>query len=73
VLYVTAEVIRQVAILALPFMPTSAAKFLDLLNIPTSERDFAALGGGHRLAPGTTLGAIKPVFPRYVEPEAPKA
>jgi methionyl-tRNA synthetase len=73
VLYVTAEVIRQVAILALPFMPTSAAKFLDLLNIPASERDFAALGGGHRLAPGTTLGAIKPVFPRYVEPEAPKA
>ena len=41
VLYVTAEVIRQVAILALPFMPTSAAKLLDLLNIPQSERDFA--------------------------------
>jgi methionyl-tRNA synthetase len=72
VLYVTAEVIRQVAILALPFMPTSAAKFLDLLNIPATERDFAALGGKHRLAPGTTLGAIKPVFPRYVEPDAGK-
>jgi methionyl-tRNA synthetase len=73
VLYVTAEVIRQVAILALPFMPASAAKFLDLLNIPATERDFAALGRGHRLAPGTTLGAIKPVFPRYVEPDAGKA
>src|SRR6266508_1376474 len=58
VLYVTAEVIRQVAILALHFIPTSAAKFLDLLNIPVSERDFIALGGGHRLAPGTRLGAI---------------
>jgi methionyl-tRNA synthetase len=73
VLYVTAEVIRKVAILALPFMPASAAKFLDLLSIPASERDFAALGGARRLAPGTTLGAIKPVFPRYVEPEAAKA
>src|SRR5262249_54735798 len=31
VLYVTAEVIRQVAILAQPFMPESSAKLLDLL------------------------------------------
>jgi methionyl-tRNA synthetase len=69
VLYVTAEVIRQVAILAQPFMPTSAAKLLDLLDIPAVERDFAALGAGHRLAAGTTLPPIAPVFPRYVEPE----
>ena len=34
VLYVTAEVLRQVAILAQPFMPASAAKLLDLLAIP---------------------------------------
>ena len=32
VLYVTAEVIRQVAILVQPFMPASAAKLLDLLG-----------------------------------------
>ncbi len=70
VLYVTAEVIRQVAILAQPFVPESAAKFLDLLNIPQSARDFAAFGEGGRIAPGTVLGEIKPVFPRYVEPEA---
>jgi methionyl-tRNA synthetase len=69
VLYVTAEVIRQVAILAQPFMPTSAAKLLDLLGIPEGERDFSALGGAHRIAPGTKLGDIKPVFPRYIEPE----
>src|SRR3954453_2279968 len=65
VLYVTAEVIRQVAILAQPFMPTSGAKLLGLLGIPEAERDFAALGGLHRIAPGTKLGEIKPVFPRY--------
>src|SRR3954463_11891714 len=75
VLYVTAEVIRQVAILAQPFMPASAAKLLDLLGIPQSARDFSALGEGARIAPGTKLGEIKPVFPRYIEPEAiePKA
>ena len=69
VLYVTAEVIRQVAILAQPFVPASAAKLLDLLAIPADERHFAALGGAHRIAPGTTLPAPAGVFPRYVEPE----
>ncbi len=55
VLYVTAEVIRQVAILALPFMPTSAAKLLDLLNIPQSERDF--YGARRRPSSGARHGA----------------
>jgi methionyl-tRNA synthetase len=70
VLYVTAEVIRQVAILAQPFIPASAGKFLDLLAVPAGERNFAQLGGGHRLAPGVTLPPPAPVFPRYIEPEA---
>ena len=69
VLYVTAEVVRQIAILAQPFMPDSAAKLLDLLGVPDGERDFSRLGGGHRLAAGVTLPAPSPVFPRYVEPE----
>jgi methionyl-tRNA synthetase len=69
VLYVTAEVIRQVAILAQPFIPASAAKLLDLLAVPEHERSFAALGGANRLAPGTKLPAPSAVFPRYVEPE----
>src|SRR3981189_378120 len=46
VLYVTAEVVRQIAILAQPVMPESAAKLLDSLGIPEGERTFAALGGG---------------------------
>jgi methionyl-tRNA synthetase len=70
VLYVTAEVIRQVAILSQPFMPASAAKMLDLLGIPDTERAFVALGGERRIVPGSKLGEIKPVFPRYIEPEA---
>jgi methionyl-tRNA synthetase len=73
VLYVTAEVIRQVSLLALPFMPASAGKLLDLLGVPEAERNFIALGGKHRLAPGTKLPAPAPVFPRYVEPEGKAA
>ena len=52
VLYVTAEVLRQIAILAQPFMPSSAAKLLDLLAVPEGERTFAFLGGKHRIAAG---------------------
>ncbi|HYW64173.1 MAG TPA: methionine--tRNA ligase, partial [Bradyrhizobium sp.] len=70
VLYVTAEVIRQIAILAQPAMPKSAAKLLDALGIPDGERDFAALGGAMRIKAGVTLPAPVPVFPRYVEPTA---
>ena len=67
VLYVTAEVIRQAAILAAPAIPLGAPKLLDLLAVPENARDFAALGT--RLKPGTALPAPAGVFPRYVEPE----
>jgi methionyl-tRNA synthetase len=69
VLYVTAEVIRQVAILAQPFMPDAASKLLDLLAVPDAERQFLDLGGGRRIAAGATLPAPSPVFPRYVDSE----
>jgi methionyl-tRNA synthetase len=67
VLYVTAEVLRQVAILILPFMPASGEKLLDLLAIPASERQFVHLGGHHRIATGAKLPAPAAIFPRYVE------
>jgi methionyl-tRNA synthetase len=70
VLYVTAEVVRQIAILTQPAMPAASAKLLDSLGIPKSERNFAMLGGAKRIAPGTTLPAPTPAFPRYVEPTA---
>jgi methionyl-tRNA synthetase len=70
VLYVTAEVVRQIAILTQPVMPEASAKLLDLLGIPneSGSRDFAALGG--RIKPGTVLPAPVAVFPRYIEPPA---
>jgi len=70
VLYVTAEVIRQVAILTQPFVPAAAARMLDLLAIPAEERSFYELKPDRRIKPGVTLPPAKPVFPRYVEPEA---
>lgn len=70
VLYVTAEVVRQIAILAQPAMPTASGLLLDSLGIPEAERNFAALGGATRIAPGTTLPAPTPAFPRYIEPAA---
>jgi methionyl-tRNA synthetase len=69
VLYVTAEVLRQIAILASPFMPSSAGKLLDLLAVPAGERTFAFLGGEHRIAAGAKLPAPVAIFPRYVESE----
>jgi methionyl-tRNA synthetase len=70
VLYVTAEVIRQVAILTQPVMPVASSRLLDSLGIPPDERGFDRLGGEVRIAPGTTLPAPQAVFPRYIEPTA---
>jgi methionyl-tRNA synthetase len=73
VLYVTAETVRQVAILAQPVMPTAAARLLDLVAVPKEARNFAALGEAGRLKPGTRLPQAEPVFPRYVEKDTAAA
>jgi len=70
VLYVTAEILRQVAILAQPFVPTSASKLLDLLAISPDDRSFYALGPTKRIKAGATLPAPVPVFPRFVDAES---
>jgi methionyl-tRNA synthetase len=70
VLYVTAEVIRQIAILTQPVMPESSAKMLDILGIPSDQRNFAVLGGVTRIKAGTALPAPTGIFPRYIEPTA---
>ena len=65
----TAEVIRQIAILIAPFMPRSAAKLLDLLSVPAGERQFRELGGARRISAGACMPAPIAVFPRYVDSE----
>ena len=64
VLYVTAELVRQAAILLQPVIPSGAEQLLDLLAIAQEKRDFAALGVANRLLPETSLPAPKGVFPR---------
>ncbi|CAM3213025.1 methionine--tRNA ligase [Tsukamurella hominis] len=68
VLYTTAEVVRQVALLLQPVMPESAEELLTLLEQPKDQRMFEAVGT--RLVPGTALPKPQGVFPRYVEPES---
>ena len=70
ILYVTAEVVRQVAILAQPVTPDGAGRLLDGLSQGPEARSFAALGEAGRLKSGTVIPAPAGAFPRYVDPEA---
>ena len=70
ILYVTAEVVRQVAILAQPVVPTGAGKLLDLLAVAQDARNFANLGSSGRLKAGQSLPKPEGAFPRYVAPES---
>ena len=72
VLWVTAEVLRQVAILTQPVMPEAMTKLLDILGVAADARSFAELGGKSRIR-GGALPAPTAIFPRYVEPEEAKA
>ena len=65
VLYVTAEIVRQVAILAQPIVPKSANALLDLLKVDAGNRQFADIAT--RLPSGLVIDKPKGVFPRYVE------
>lgn len=68
VLYVTIEVVRQVAILLQPVLPHSMPAMLDLLSVNAGvARSFENYGKA--LVPGTLLPPPAPVFPRYEEQE----
>ena len=65
VLYVLAETIRHLAILAQPVVPSAAKRLLDQLALPEDKRDFAALA--MPLTPGIRLPRPEGIFPRYIE------
>jgi methionyl-tRNA synthetase len=69
ILYVTAEVLRIVAIMTQPFMPAAMEKLLGLLNVPEDARTFASAEIAQGLQAGAPLPAPMPIFPRYVEAE----
>jgi methionyl-tRNA synthetase len=70
ILYVTAEVLRIVAIMTQPFMPDSMARLLDSLGVSAGARQFADAERRLSLTPGALLPAPTPIFPRYVEADA---
>ena len=67
VLFVAAETLRRLALLAQPFMPGAASHMLDQLRIPKDTRTFASMTADEAVLPGTLLPAASAVFPRYVE------
>lgn len=68
VLYVLAEVIRNLGIILQPFTPDAANKILDQVAAPANARDFTFIGSTHALQLGTALPAPQGVFPRYEAP-----
>ena len=71
VLYVTAEVIRQVAILSAAVHPELGRRSCSIcLRCRPASAISHELGGAHRIAPGARLPPPAPVFPRYVDSEA---
>jgi methionyl-tRNA synthetase len=69
ILYVTAEVLRIIAIMTQPFLPASMEKLLGLLGVPANARNFVDAEAAQGLVPGTVLPAPTPVFPRYIDAE----
>jgi methionyl-tRNA synthetase len=68
VLRVLVDVLRVVATLLQPVMPTSMGRMLDQLGVPPDARSFATLATP--LPEGQGLPPPQGVFPRYVEPAA---
>lgn len=67
VLYVTAEVVRILAIMSQPVMPDSCNRLLDLLGVDEINRQISDVE--IQLVSGVELPAPEGVFPRYVETE----
>jgi methionyl-tRNA synthetase len=65
VLYVLAEVIRQLGVVLQPVMPGSMARLLDQLAVPEADRSFASFA--KRLLPGAALPKPEGIFPRFDE------
>ncbi len=64
ILATTADIVRRAAIAAQPFVPASAAQFLDMLAVPADQRQLThALGDA--LPAGTPLPPPTPVFKKF--------
>ncbi len=66
VLYTLIEVIRFLALILQPFMPTSCERMLNQLNISERDRDFDAFDAAHAVDCGSDLPKPEGIFPRFV-------
>jgi methionyl-tRNA synthetase len=69
--YCAAEALRVAAVLLSPVMPTKMAEVLSLLGVPDEAAAASEALTFGRLATGTPLSAISPLFPR-IEPAKPE-
>ncbi len=67
VLYVAAELVRNVAILSQPVIPGTAGRLLDMLGVADDARGFANVGEAGRLPPGNRVPKPEGLFPRIIE------
>jgi methionyl-tRNA synthetase len=65
ILATTADIVRRAAIVAQPFIPAAAAKFLDMLAVPTGRRLLADALDDQGTIAGTVLPAPEPVFKKF--------
>ena len=72
VLYVLADVIRQLALITQPFVPEAAGRMLDQVAVAEDARDFNSFGEVGRLTPGAELPKPEGIFPRFVEEDSAK-
>lgn len=70
VLYVLAESIRNISIIAQPVVPDGAGKILDQLCILEQERMCDHMNSSYALKAGTVIDKPEGVFPRIIEDEA---
>jgi methionyl-tRNA synthetase len=65
ILYVLAEVIRQIGFVTQPLVPDASHKILDQLAVPLNERSFSYWHVP--LKPGTALPTPEGIFPRFID------
>jgi methionyl-tRNA synthetase len=71
-LYRQLEDVRLIGLLAYPVMPRAAGRIFRMLGLPDRDPGPGDLEWG-RLEPGSTLGAIEPLFPRIEKAADPVA
>lgn len=64
VLYNLAESVRLISVLATPFMPTTAKQMREQLGVADKLDTLAEETAWGRLAPGTKIGPVAPLFPK---------